>query len=348
MEKKSKPVARKGLKVKSKLTKIITFFTCLVLILVSICMYIQPTYGIGYKYYENNTIQIGVTQQENKFSKTLEEYLDELGENGYYVCSTEINKDITNKFTVIRKSEINDEQLRQIIRDSFVVSVFATKLSIEGDDNTYYFKSEDECNKFVNDLKEYNEDIVTTIESDIVEVEKITAEQTLKDKVEKYRLDREAKDAEAAAKAEAARKAAERNKTVTSRGGYERRTNSTGARHPLDSYTYISSGYGQRWGKLHTGTDFATPTGTAVHAWKAGKVIYASWCGGYGNYVRIQHDDGTESCYAHLSSYACSVGEYVGCHDVIAYSGSTGNSTGSHLHFEIKVNGSFVNPLNYL
>ena len=119
-------------------------------------------------------------------------------------------------------------------------------INLQLDDNTYYFKSEDECNKFVNDLKEYNEDIVTTIESDIVETNKITAEQTLKDRVEEYRLDREAKDAEAAAKAEAARKAAERNKTVTSRGGYERRTNSIGARHPLDSYTYISSGYGQR------------------------------------------------------------------------------------------------------
>ena len=110
----------------------------------------------------------------------------------------------------------------------------------------------------------------------------------------------------------------------------------------------MSSPFGRRSRGYHTGVDFATPIGTQVHAWKAGKVIKASWSGGYGNYVVIQHDDGTQSCYAHLNGYACSVGQYVNCHDVIAYSGSTGNSTGPHLHFEIKVNNQFVNPLDYL
>ena len=71
MEKKSKPVARKGLKAKSKLTKIITFFTCLVLILVSVFMYIQPTYGIGYKYYENNMFDLYNKTKSNLVSSLI-------------------------------------------------------------------------------------------------------------------------------------------------------------------------------------------------------------------------------------------------------------------------------------
>lgn len=74
----------------------------------------------------------------------------------------------------------------------------------------------------------------------------------------------------------------------------------------------------------------------------------AEWNGDYGNFIEIKHNDGTISRYAHLSGYACSQGQTIEAGQTIGYVGSTGNSTGPHLHFEIKVNGSFVNPLNYL
>ena len=99
---------------------------------------------------------------------------------------------------------------------------------------------------------------------------------------------------------------------------------------------------------MHTGVDFAANGGTPIYAWKSGKVTYRGWNGNYGNFVEIDHGDGTVSRYAHMSGYNCSLGDTVSAGYTIGYVGTTGNSTGNHLHFEIKINGSFVNPLNYL
>ena len=88
--------------------------------------------------------------------------------------------------------------------------------------------------------------------------------------------------------------------------------------------------------------------GTPIYAWKSGTITYRGWNGSYGNFVEIEHGDGTVSRYAHMSGYNCSLGDTVSAGETIGYVGTTGNSTGNHLHFEIKVNGNFVNPLNYL
>ena len=243
MEKKSKPVAPWRAWVKNRITKLITFFTCIVLIFVSINI-CSTCYGIEYEYYENKTIQVGVTQQQDLLSHVIKDYINELEENGYYICSYTINIDvICNKKIIENKytNNINDE-IKQFILDNINISIFSTKLSIRNDDNTYYFKTEDECNKFVSDLKKYNDKIETIIESDIININKITDNKILEEKVEKYRLDRKARDAEAAAK----RKASEQKKQVTSRSSINRASYLKGSSHPLDSYICISSGYGQR------------------------------------------------------------------------------------------------------
>lgn len=348
MERKIKPVAPFGAWVKNKIFKIVTFFTCVVLMFVSMCIF-QSSYGCGYKYYKTEiaTNKIETTQKEDLLDCIVNEYINKIEEDGYYIHSYTVDKEVLYRWGIVIREKKDINEIKQYTFDNITVFVLSTKLSIKNDDNTYYFKTEDECNKFISDLKKYNSNIETIIEGNVVDIKKITNKETLENKVEQYRLDREAKDAEEAAKR---KKAIEQNnKKIVSRSDVNRVSclNSSHG-HPLDSYICISSGYGQRGSQFHTGVDFATSTGTPVHAWKAGKVVYASWCGTYGNYVRIQHNDGTESCYAHLNSYACYVGQYVNCHDIIAYSGSTGNSTGPHLHFEIKVNNQFVNPLNYL
>ena len=80
----------------------------------------------------------------------------------------------------------------------------------------------------------------------------------------------------------------------------------------------------------------------------AGRVLNAGWLGGYGNLVVVDHGGGLSTAYAHNTSFAVSVGEAVSAGQVIAYSGSTGNSSGPHVHFEVRVNGSAVDPLGYL
>ncbi len=110
----------------------------------------------------------------------------------------------------------------------------------------------------------------------------------------------------------------------------------------------ITSPFGMRWGTLHPGIDIGVPTGTPIHAAAAGTVIYCSSMEGYGNLVVIDHHNGLATAYAHQSRIAASCGENVAQGQVIGYSGCTGFCTGPHVHFEVRVNGTPVDPLGYL
>lgn len=116
----------------------------------------------------------------------------------------------------------------------------------------------------------------------------------------------------------------------------------------------ISSNFGSRFHpidkkvKFHGGIDVAVPTGTRVNSSADGVVEFAGRKGGYGNLVIVRHADGRETRYAHLDKILVSVGDSVFGGQEIAKSGSTGKSTGPHLHFEVRENGQVVNPLNFL
>lgn len=110
----------------------------------------------------------------------------------------------------------------------------------------------------------------------------------------------------------------------------------------------VSSPYGPRWGRLHAGIDISVPYGASVVASKAGRVAIAEYYGGYGNLVVIDHGGGVTTYYGHNSGFAVSVGQQVGQGQLIARAGSTGNSTGPHVHFEVRVGGTAQNPRNYL
>ena len=109
----------------------------------------------------------------------------------------------------------------------------------------------------------------------------------------------------------------------------------------------VTSGFGWRWGRMHEGIDIAAPSGTPIRAAAAGRIIFAGVMSGYGNITIIDHGNGLATAYAHQSSFALSGGS-VSQGTVIGYVGMTGNSTGPHLHFEVRVNGSPVDPMGYL
>lgn len=115
---------------------------------------------------------------------------------------------------------------------------------------------------------------------------------------------------------------------------------------PVDGV--ITSPFGPRWGSFHPGLDIGAPMGTPIRAAKAGRVVLASPNGGYGNFTCLDHGGGLSTCYAHQSSFATSSGASVAQGQVIGYVGSTGFSTGPHLHFEVRVDGTAQDPLNYL
>ena len=110
----------------------------------------------------------------------------------------------------------------------------------------------------------------------------------------------------------------------------------------------ITSPYGYRSSGFHTGIDIANKKGTTVVAAAGGKVVSAGWSGSYGYCIIVDHGNGMKTRYAHLSKISCSVGQTVLRGEKIGEVGSTGNSTGPHLHFEVIINGSTKNPINYL
>lgn len=114
-----------------------------------------------------------------------------------------------------------------------------------------------------------------------------------------------------------------------------------------DPYRF-TSGFGTRWGRLHAGTDFAAPIGTPIYATADGVVTQAGWHSGYGRLITIQHEFGIETRYAHLNAMRVSVGQRVSRGERIGDMGNSGRSTGPHLHYEIRVGGTPVNPMTYI
>jgi murein DD-endopeptidase MepM/ murein hydrolase activator NlpD len=123
---------------------------------------------------------------------------------------------------------------------------------------------------------------------------------------------------------------------------------------PVQANVRFTSGFGNRRDpktgrtRMHNGVDFAGPRGTAIHATSEGEVIKAGWEGGYGNTVVIRHAFGIETLYAHLSSINVRVGQRVSRGDRIGGMGTTGRSTGVHLHYEVRLGGTPVNPMTYI
>jgi len=110
----------------------------------------------------------------------------------------------------------------------------------------------------------------------------------------------------------------------------------------------VVSGFGWRWGRMHEGIDISASSGTPIWAAAAGTVIHAGWLGGYGNLVVVDHGDGLATAYAHASAILVGVGQLVSQGETVSLVGSTGDSSGPHLHFEVRVNGVAVDPLLYL
>ena len=116
---------------------------------------------------------------------------------------------------------------------------------------------------------------------------------------------------------------------------------------PVDEIR-ITSKFGPRWGRIHYGIDMGAPIGKNIYAADGGTVYYAGYCGGYGNLVKIDHGNGMQTYYAHCSKLLVTEGQKVKAGQCIALIGSTGNSTGPHLHFEVIINGVRVDPIDFL
>ena len=118
--------------------------------------------------------------------------------------------------------------------------------------------------------------------------------------------------------------------------------------HPIQTASRFTSGYGPRWGRMHNGTDFAAPHGTPIRSTADGIITYVGWQSAYGRLIKIKHDFGIETRYAHLSKFRVKKGQRVSRGQHIGDMGNTGRSTGTHLHYEIRIGGKPINPMKYI
>lgn len=230
---------------------------------------------------------------------------------------------------MVKNPNKDSKTLTEQVEAHIKVTYNQYELKILKDGSIYYFKTEQEANDFKNKIEENVE--ISKVE--VSNLDKISKQEDLDKKVADLKAEKEKEKAIQVAK-------------VTSRSGTSRRDSSGSA--PITNYKYISSYYRTAKRPSHTGVDFAATKGTQIYAYKSGTVVRASWNGGYGKCIEIQHSNGVKTRYAHCSGFNVSVGQQVTQGQLIGFVGSTGNSTGPHLHFEIMINGSFVNPLNYI
>ena len=284
---------------------------------------------------------LGYITEKNIVEDNINEYIN--NKQGC-VSFVEINEMPTYELKFVsRNTESVENEIFAKVKENSIVTYKTYAITLDGEEK-FEVESEEEATKIVNQIKEgvaeeislglgiiekYSNELNLTSEDVVI----ASLNETKQIKVDEYN---KIKAAEEAAKA----KAAATNKQVLTQLA------SLGLNRPVSGI--ITSRYGARSRGFHTGLDIATSLGTNINSIAGGTVTYAGWKGSYGNLIIIDHGNGVESYYAHCNAIYASVGQTVDSSTVIGAVGSTGNSTGPHLHLEIRLNGTTLNPQAYL
>lgn len=246
-----------------------------------------------------------------------------------YEGSLKIERSITETPTferkLVNKNYANSFNNYMLIGEHFSEEYVVCSISVNNE-NKFYVETKEKAEKIVSEIKK--------------EINKSTKIEITEMRTQDKKFINDATEI-AKTKSEVIKKY-----TLVSRGGYVRTTKGKYI-WPTTS-NIITSYFGARWGSTHTGLDIGVPMNSPIFAVMAGTVTFAGWNGSYGYQVKIKHSNGVITTYAHNSKLCVSAGQKVNQGDIIARSGSTGWSTGPHLHIEFIVNGNFKNPLNYL
>lgn len=273
------------------------------------------------------------------------QFMYEQGESTYLdmIFNGESISDILNKVEYMeRVSEYSKNLLDEYILNRQLIELCEQQLVVEKEilDETKKGVLEEEA--ALQELISAKEQTIREYDSNIT-----TKEQAIKEYEEDIKAQNEILEALEAAIAEEKRKILEESGEVISYDGGK-------FKFPIASYTRVSSDYGMRMHptlgvmKFHDGVDLAAPTGTAIYAAYDGKVVAAAYNSSMGNYVMIDHGSGLYTIYMHASKLYVKTGAIVIRGETIAAVGSTGRSTGPHLHFGVRLNGEYQSPWNYI
>ncbi len=337
-----------------KTLKLVTIGSAIVITVV--CIKYKPAYKV--------TISgetIGYVDDENIIKAKIEKYLKDTSGN---VAFREISELPEYEFKLInRDKKTEDKEVMFAVQDLTTTTYKAYALTLDGEQKAVV-ATQEEAENIINqlkvDLKEEidlklgiidvystefnfnsNEEVIKTLNE--FKIAKVTEYENKK--AEEQRIAEEAAKATKKSKSKGKAKSIETTTRVAATGSI------SGMPLSIPVNGSITSRFGARGSSrssAHTGLDIATSSGTGIRPISAGTVSYAGYKGSYGNLIIVDHSNGIQSYYAHCSALYVSSGQSVDTNSTIGAVGSTGNSTGPHLHLEIRIDGSPVNPQNYL
>ena len=326
--------ARRGVKL------IILFMIAIFLIIGAVAFLYKPTYSVFI-----NGQQVGYTSNKSNLQQRINDYVDHGDGTNKNIAFVQVDELPEYKLCLLKRNIVtNDEEIYNKVTEQGI-TYYRYYAILEEQQEKYYVSSFQEAESVVNTLKEKNSENIDKISilekyetgiNDLVSVDEVVAKLYVEKK-------KEVKVANTSSRASAGYV---NTNTTTSSG-----KTSLGISLIRPISGTITSRFGARSSirsSAHTGLDISAPKGTAIKAAASGTVTFAGWKGSYGYMLVISHGNGVQTYYAHCNQLYASVGQTVSQGETIAAVGSTGNSTGPHLHLEIRVNGVAYNPQNYV
>lgn len=305
-----------------------------VLIIGGVAIIYKPTYSVTL-----NGEFIGYTKDKSELQSKINDYIDNGdGENIAFVQLDDLPE---YQLCLLKKDiEVNDEEIFNAVKEAGT-TYYRYYAIVDNDEEKCYVATFEEAEKAVNGLKDKNsknKDDISIVEKYEVETKEIiSSEEVISKLYEKVETKKTTKSSSGGV-------------FIAASGMNSGSKVNLGISLIRPVSGTVTSRFGQRWGRGHKGIDIGAPKGTPVKAAASGTVIVSSYGynGGYGNYVILQNANGVQTVYGHCTSLNVKVGQTVSQGQTIATVGSTGRSTGNHLHFEIRVNGVAQNPQNYV
>ena len=327
--------ARRGLKL------IILFMIAIFLIIGAVAFLYKPTYSVFI-----DGKQVGYTSNKSELQQRINDYVDHGDGTNENVAFVQVNELPEYKLCLLKRNIVtNDEEIYSKVTEQGI-PYYRYYAILEDQEEKYYVSSFEEAENVINTLKDKNSENIDNISilekyetgiKDLVSVDEV---------VSKLYVEKKTEVKVAQAGSSKASSGYVNTKTTISSG-----TSSLGISLIRPISGTITSRFGARSSirsSAHTGLDISATTGTPIKVVADGTITFAKYNGSYGNLVKVDHGNGVETWYAHTSKMYVKVGQEVKAGDVIAAVGSTGNSTGPHLHLEIRINGKHVNPQLYL
>ena len=327
--------ARRGVKL------IILFMIAIFLIIGAVAFLYKPTYSV----YLNGK-QVGYTSNKSDLQHRINEYVDHGDGTNENVAFVQVNDLPEYKLCLLKRNIVtNDEEIYNMVIEPGI-TYYRYYAILEEQEEKYYVSSFEEAENVVNTLKDKNSENIDEISilekyetgiNDLTSVEEVVSKLYVEKKTDV--------------------RVAQNTASRATAGYVNTNTNTSSGKSSLGISLIrpISGTITSRFGanssirsSAHTGLDISAPKGTPIKAAASGTVTFSGWKGSYGYMIVISHGNGIQTYYAHCSQLYASVGETVSQGETIASVGSTGNSTGPHLHLEVRINGVAYNPQNYV